>query len=121
MNELLNIFKALSDKNRLRIILALMQKEELCACQITELLRVSGATASRHLSILSNASLIKSRKSGRWIYFKLNTENEDLLIMHDWIKNSIDNSVEFQSNTIALQNIVSCDPEILRIKQNSNS
>jgi ArsR family transcriptional regulator, arsenate/arsenite/antimonite-responsive transcriptional repressor len=43
MNDLLSILKALSDKNRLRIFYALLTYEELCACQITELLQVAGA------------------------------------------------------------------------------
>ncbi len=57
MDDLLSILKALSDKNRLRIFCALLSYEELCACQITEFLQVTGATASRHLSIMVNAGI----------------------------------------------------------------
>ena len=44
-----NIFKALGDRNRLRILAALLCHKELCACQIHEWLGVTGATASKHL------------------------------------------------------------------------
>ncbi len=59
MNDLLLILKAMSDKNRLRILRALLTHEELCACQITEFLEVAGATASRHLSLMVNAGILK--------------------------------------------------------------
>ena len=52
METTLEILKALSDKNRTRVVAALWRFDELCACQITEFLQVTGATASRHLSIL---------------------------------------------------------------------
>lgn len=70
METTLNLFKALSDKNRLRIVAGLSRYDELCACQITELLQVAGATVSRHLSVLHHAGLVESRKEGRWVYFR---------------------------------------------------
>jgi ArsR family transcriptional regulator len=71
METTLEILKALSDKNRLRVVAALWRFDELCACQITELLQVSGATASRHMGILLKTGLVDSRKDGRWVYYKL--------------------------------------------------
>ena len=65
MKEMISIFKALSDQNRLRVVAALTNCPELCACQITELLQVSGATGSRHLEILIAAGLVDRRKEGR--------------------------------------------------------
>jgi DNA-binding transcriptional ArsR family regulator len=71
MDETLDILKALGDRNRLRIVLALADHAELCACQITELLGVRGATASRHLGQLTRAGLLTSRRDGRWIHYRL--------------------------------------------------
>ena len=71
MEPTLEILKALSDKNRMRVVAALWRFDELCACQITELLNVSGATASRHLGILQKTGLVESRKEGRWVYYKI--------------------------------------------------
>ncbi len=63
--------KALADGNRLRIIHALSQYDELCACQVIELLQVTGATVSRHIKILIDAGLVISRKDGKWVYYRL--------------------------------------------------
>jgi len=70
MNDFLNITKALSDPNRVRALMFLRGKE-LCLCQIIELLGLSSSTVSKHMSILSQAGLVESRKEGRWIYFRL--------------------------------------------------
>ena len=75
METKVKLLKSIADHNRLRIIMALMTHEELCACQFIELLQFTGATISRHLSILNNVGLIKSRKEGRWIYFTLRKDN----------------------------------------------
>ncbi|MCF6249027.1 MAG: metalloregulator ArsR/SmtB family transcription factor [Desulfobacula sp.] len=86
MENLLAILKAVSDKNRLRIFNALLSYDELCACQITELLQVAGATTSRHLSLMVNAGILKNRKQGRWIYFRIKTEDLTLDPIFKWIK-----------------------------------
>jgi ArsR family transcriptional regulator, arsenate/arsenite/antimonite-responsive transcriptional repressor len=68
MKEFLNITKALADENRLRMLMAL-QDRELCVCQITELLGLAMSTVSKHLSILYQAGLVDARKEGRWMYY----------------------------------------------------
>jgi ArsR family transcriptional regulator len=71
MNNPLSILKALSDRNRLRVVAALMNQRELCACHIIELLDVTGATASHHMGILIESGLVRSRKAGRWVHYRL--------------------------------------------------
>ena len=63
-------FKALSDKNRLRI-LKLLQIRSLCVCEITEILGVSTPTISNHLSVLVAAGFLRSEKHGRWVHYHL--------------------------------------------------
>jgi len=75
MNELLTIFKALSDETRLRII-KLLEKGELCVCDITAALDMVQPKVSFHLNALKEAGLIKDRKAGRWIHYSL--ENSDM-------------------------------------------
>jgi ArsR family transcriptional regulator, arsenate/arsenite/antimonite-responsive transcriptional repressor len=70
MRELMAITKALADPTRVRILLALKQGE-LCVCQITELFGLATSTVSKHLSILNQAGLIQSRKTERWVYYRL--------------------------------------------------
>lgn len=73
MRGFLEITKALSDSNRVRILMAL-RKRELCVCQITELLGLAPSTVSKHMSILDHARLVESRKEGRWVYYHLASE-----------------------------------------------
>jgi ArsR family transcriptional regulator len=70
MESLVLNFKALSDKNRLRI-LKLLQVRSLCVCEITEILGVSTPTVSNHLSVLVDAGFLRSEKEGRWVHYRL--------------------------------------------------
>ena len=65
------IFKALSDKSRLRI-LKMLQRKSLCVCEITEILKLETSTASKHLSILRDAGLIIDEKDKKWINYRIN-------------------------------------------------
>lgn len=67
--ELVKIFKALSDSNRLRALLALKDRE-LCVCQMVEMLSLAPSTVSKHMSILADAGLLISQKKGRWVYYR---------------------------------------------------
>ena len=62
--------KALGEENRMRVVLAL-QDRELCVCQIVELLGLAHSTVSKHMSILKEGKLVRSRKIGRWVYYRL--------------------------------------------------
>jgi ArsR family transcriptional regulator len=74
MNELASIFKALSDETRLRII-KLLEQGELCVCDITAALDMVQPKVSFHLNALKEAGLIKDRKAGRWIHYRLDTSD----------------------------------------------
>jgi len=111
MESQLSILKALSDRNRLRIIAALSTHDELCACQITEFLNVSGATASRHLSQLVTAGILKNRKDGRWIYYWIDKAGKHHQPVTDWLKTGFKHSREVKKDLSALKKITSCDPE----------
>ena len=65
-------FKALSDPTR-REILNLLKRRSMTAGQIVEHFDTTGATISHHLNILRQAGLIEDRKSGKYIYYELNT------------------------------------------------
>ncbi len=71
MEQLSAIFKALSDETRLRIV-KLLEKGELCVCDIVAALDIVQPKASFHLGVLREAGLIKDRKQGKWINYSLN-------------------------------------------------
>ena len=74
MNELVAIFKALSDETRLRIV-KLLEQGELCVCDITAALDMVQPKVSFHLGTLKEAGLIKDRKQGKWIHYSLNEKD----------------------------------------------
>ncbi len=65
MNDYLKVLHALADESRLRI-LNLMYERELCVCDIIHVIGVKQSNASRHLTVLKNAGIIRSRKSAQW-------------------------------------------------------
>ncbi len=67
-----NTLKALSDPTR-REILNLLKKGRLSAGEIVEKFPVTGASISRHLSVLKDADLIRDKREGKFIYYELNT------------------------------------------------
>ncbi len=87
MESILSISKALGEKNRLRVFLALMDTEELCVCDVGDFLELAPATVSRHMSILHQAGLIESEKRGRWVYYRMDTSVDPRLL--EWIRNSV--------------------------------
>jgi len=70
MNDILNIFKALSDETRLRI-LKLLEQGELCVCDIVAALDMIQPKVSFHLGVLKDAGLIKDRKQGKWVHYRI--------------------------------------------------
>lgn len=72
MDEAVRVFKALSDKTRLRIIWLLKKAgSELCVCEVTDSLNESQYNVSRHLKELKIAGLIQEKKRGRWVFYSL--------------------------------------------------
>lgn len=69
--DLIKIFKSLSDDNRLRI-LELLKDGEKCACKLLEELKITQPTLSHHMKILTEASIVNSRKDGKWMYYSIN-------------------------------------------------
>ncbi|MEH6791603.1 ArsR/SmtB family transcription factor [Parasphingorhabdus sp.] len=69
MDQILNIFRALADPTRLRIIL-LLQKMELAVGELAQILDQSQPRISRHIRILDEAGLAERRKEGSWVFLK---------------------------------------------------
>jgi DNA-binding transcriptional ArsR family regulator len=114
----MNITKALADENRIRTLLALRQGE-LCVCQITELFGLAPSTISKHLSILSQAGLVDSRKEGRWIYYKLPGKNASVEVREaiDWVEKSLDGNPRIADDKKILKRILKQDPTELCKRQ----
>jgi len=121
LQALLDVTKALSDRNRLRVVAALQANPELCACQITELLQVTGATVSRHMGILLQAGLVVSRKEGRWTYYQLRTPAADTRPVLKWLQHGLQESPDIEADRQALSRILCEDKEDLCRRQRGDA
>lgn len=74
------IFKALSDKTRLKIVYALTLSKELCVCDIANIIGSTTATASHHLRFLRDMKLTKSRKKGKMVFYSLDDDHVRQLV-----------------------------------------
>ena len=70
VDELENLFKALADKTRLRI-LALLGNNEVCVCHIHDSLGLPQPTVSRHLAYLRKSGLVAVRRDGVWMHYQV--------------------------------------------------
>ncbi len=70
LKPLSKMFKALGDETRLGIV-NLLRTREMCVCEIMAALNLTQPTASHHLMILENAGLVKDRKEGKWVFYRI--------------------------------------------------
>lgn len=65
-----NLFKALADGTRLRLI-SLIGESEVCVCFLVEILKTSQPKISRHLAYLRRAQIVVARREGKWMHYRL--------------------------------------------------
>ncbi len=83
-SQIAEVFKALSDPTRVKILSLLKAKGRsccdlisrsepgLCACDIESAVRLSQAAVSHHMGLLRRAGLVEAEKRGRWMYYRRN-------------------------------------------------
>jgi ArsR family transcriptional regulator len=92
MKQHAQLFKSLADETRLQILWLLRTKEELCVCDIMEVLGITQSKASRHLRTLYHQGWVTDRREGVWMYYRLNitpgSPTEQLLqLLEQWWRN----------------------------------
>lgn len=75
-----NIFKALADQTRLKIAYALLKEDELCVCDVANIIDASTATTSHHLRHLRKLGIARSRKEGKLVFYALDDEHVKMLV-----------------------------------------
>lgn len=68
------VFKALGDPTRLRIVQMLARNGETCVCRIVDELRMNQPAVSFHMAKLKQAGLLDARKEGQWVHYSLRAE-----------------------------------------------
>jgi len=106
LDRTLTSIKALSDKQRIRIVAAL-SGGELCLCSLQEILGLSPSTVSRHVSILKHAGLVASRTEGKWRYFNLakDLENTPEGGLVRWLLQSLENNAQADEDKISARKL----------------
>ena len=69
--DIISGFHALSEPLRISV-LELLREQELCVCELCDVLGVTQSKLSFHLKTLKEAGLVRARQEGRWIYYSLN-------------------------------------------------
>lgn len=83
-------FHALSEPLRVKV-LQLLKNREICVCDLCDILDVSQSKLSFHLKTLKEANLVCARQEGRWIYYRLN--QSQFQVLQQYLK-------EYSNNTI---------------------
>lgn len=78
-SEYVPMLKALSDETRLQIV-EMLSCGEMCACNILESFHITQPTLSYHMKILTDCSLVNSRRDGSWINYSANTKQVTTII-----------------------------------------
>lgn len=103
MVVLIDIFKALSEENRIRI-LALLMHGEMCVCEIEECLKMTQPNVSRHLSALKNSGMLDSYKQAQWAYYKISSkfkkENQHLWL---YLEQMLKQTPQYQKDLAAYE------------------
>lgn len=74
-----DIFKALSDPGRVRIVLALAS-EELCVCDLAAVCNLSDSAVSHQLRILRNLKIVRNRREGKIMFYQLDDQHVSTLL-----------------------------------------
>ncbi len=101
LTEMENLFMALSDKTRLRL-LNLMRGDEICVCFFVEVLGESQPKISRQLAYLRNTGIVETRREGKWMHYKIvEPENkkaaEILRNTLDWLCSKEEMRIEYET------------------------
>lgn len=73
------IFKALCDENRIRII-KLLNTGEKCACKLLEELNITQPTLSHHMKILCDSGIVTGRKEGKWMHYSVSSKGSETAV-----------------------------------------
>lgn len=87
MNKLSELFKVLSDETRLRII-NLLAKQDLCVCELVDIMGLSQPKISKHIARLRSINLVTTKRNEQYIYYSLDKSNLDYMSIIDIVLQS---------------------------------
>ena len=81
ISSVAQLFKAIAEENRAKITFALLKGEELCVCDIANIIGITVANASHHLRTLHKQGVVKYRKEGKLAFYSLDDEHIRQIMM----------------------------------------
>lgn len=84
----IELFSLLSDETRLRCLVLLQKKGELCVCEISQIMGSIQPKVSRHLALMRKSGLVSDERRGQWVYYSLNQA------LPNWAKRIIESTLE---------------------------
>lgn len=97
---MVDIFKALAEESRLRILSLLLQGE-MCVCEIEACLNMTQSNVSRHLTALKQSGILDSAKQAQWAYYKISDkfkeENKDLWL---YLEQKLKGTPSYQADAV---------------------
>ncbi|MBL7074446.1 metalloregulator ArsR/SmtB family transcription factor [candidate division KSB1 bacterium] len=107
MKELAQVFKALSDEARLRILNLIMTAGEICVCDIQRVLGYCQPKVSRHLAYLKNSGLVEDRREGLWIIYTLaKLDQESFSLLKEYLQTAFAQHPHFEKDRTALNKAI---------------
>ncbi len=85
MKNVAHLLSAVADPTRLRL-LRLLQRQELCVCELMEAVQLPQYQVSRHLRGLRLAGLVEARRSGRWMHYRISRKGMTNSFCQDLLK-----------------------------------
>ena len=126
MEERIKIFKAIADETRLKILILISHKKNICAKGIAKHLNISEAAVSQHIKVLKESSLIVGYKRGYHLMYELNREsleksinfikgliNDDFNLISDGL-NEEENSFDISVCKNSCKSMKNCCKNILK-------
>ncbi|WP_172200789.1 ArsR/SmtB family transcription factor [Saccharibacillus qingshengii] len=92
--DMAQIFKVLADHTRLKVAYALCDEDELCVCDVANIIGSTMATASHHLRLLRNMDIANYRKEGKLVFYSLEDEQ---------LKQMIRLAIEHQKEVVGVE------------------
>jgi ArsR family transcriptional regulator, arsenate/arsenite/antimonite-responsive transcriptional repressor len=74
-----DIYKALSDESRIRILHLILKNQEMCISDLELILDFTQTKTSRHLTYLKNIGLLKQKKVDQWVYYYINSSYHEII------------------------------------------
>jgi len=113
--DMCEVFKALGDATRLRIM-ALLSQQELCVCVICKALCIPQPTASKHLNRLRMSGLIRCRRLSQWCYYRISDTFADTPLFN-CLKKLWEEDGQYAGDLKRLQTLLdscACKEQVLR-------